>query len=111
MQPSPFNFENNGFSPDAVDRTIYQAVNRDNGNTGQISDWFNICNLAQYTSATSSINFVGLFIDTSGNMDLGTVQASYNKFLADLSTAGLTIATVQNGAENWVLPFSTTLVP
>ena len=77
----------------------------------QVSDWFDICKLSQYTSSTSTIGFVGLFIDTSGSMTLNTVLASYNKFREDVAAAGLSIATVQNSAENWVAPFQTTLAP
>ena len=48
---------------------------------------------------------ISLFIDTSGSMDLDTVEASYNKFLVDCENAGLAIAqNVDNDTERWVIP-------
>ena len=96
-------------SPDMIDRTTVALVNRDQGDTAQESDWFNLCGLSVYSSA--SVPFIGLFIDQSGSMTLGTVQASYNKFLADLNTAGLVFQEVTNSNEEWVDPFLTTLAP
>jgi hypothetical protein len=94
---------------DGVDRTIYEWVNRDGGDTDLVSDWFNLCGLSRFTPA--SIEFIGLFVDTSGSMALDTVRASYDKFLVDLANAGLAFVPVFNGFERWVDPFLTELVP
>lgn len=65
-------------------------VNRDDGNVGNRSDWFNICGLGNVPAGT----YVSLWIDISGSMRLSTVQASYDKFIADCNTQGLIV--VQN---------------
>ena len=52
---------------------LYSEVNRDNESVSSASDWFTICGLGTYPTNT----LVSLFIDTSGSMDLSTVQASY----------------------------------
>ncbi|KAG7373026.1 Dictyostelium Slime mold-like repeat protein [Nitzschia inconspicua] len=102
-------FETDTLSPDGIDRTIVSLVNRDDGDAGLVSDWFNICGLGVYSS--SSISFIGLFIDESGSMTLDTVRASYNKFISDLTNAGFTFQEVNNDFEEWVDPFLTTLAP
>ena len=80
---------------------FYSSVNRDNGSTSSLSDWFTICGLSTYPPDT----LVSLFIDTSGSMELSTVQASYDKFLVDCANAGLVIAgNTQNQSERWVEP-------
>jgi hypothetical protein len=92
-----------------IDRTTVATVNRDNGDTALESDWFDICGLSVYSSA--SVPFIGLFIDQSGSMTLRTVQASYNKFVVDMTAAGLSFREVTNANENWILPFLTDLAP
>jgi hypothetical protein len=88
-------------------RVVFATVNRDNGNTALASDWLAACN---YTDlATSGIDFVGLFVDESGSMTRTTVQASLNKFFADLTAASLTYCSVFNGSEDWITPFDTLL--
>ena len=89
--------------------SVALTVNRDGGNAELASDWFNACQLSDLSP--SSIQFVGLFIDTSGSMTLNTVRASYDKFLVDLAAAGLTFAQVFNNQERWIDPFLTTLAP
>lgn len=107
---SPDGFDDDTVNnPDGFDRTLAVRVNRDNGNVAAASDWFSTCQLDRLSP--SSVPFVGLFIDTSGSMNLGTVRASYDRFLTALSSANLTYAQVFNGAEQWVTPFITTLVP
>mmetsp|Transcript_8635 Transcript_8635/g.12527 ORF Transcript_8635/g.12527 Transcript_8635/m.12527 type:complete len:1446 (+) Transcript_8635:58-4395(+) len=97
-------------NPDGVDRTIASTVIRDDGNAdGSFSDWFTICALDTLTS--ENVQFVGLFVDDSGSMTIGTVQNSLAKFENDTAAAGLTIERVVNGVERWVDPFLTTLVP
>lgn len=85
-------------------------MNRDGGDASQASDWFNICNIGALVG-TSTISFVGLFIDTSGSMTASTVSASRSKFETDLMNAGLTFAEVLNGRENWITPFTADLSP
>ena len=48
---------------------------------------------------------IALFIDTSGSMNMGTIQASYNKFVAKLNEKNITITTVTNNSEDWITPF------
>jgi len=88
-----------------------EIVNRDNGDPKKVSDWFNLCNLSQYVSTTSTIKYVALFIDESESMDLSTVRASHQKFLSDLNNAGIAYKQVTDSDENWIKPFLTTLVP
>ena len=88
-------------------RVVFATVNRDNGNPALASDWLASCN---YTDvALSGIDFVGLFVDESGSMTRATVQASLNKFFADLTAASLTYCSVFNPSEDWIIPFNTLL--
>ena len=50
---------------------------------------------------------ITLWVDISGSMTLGTVQASYDKFLADCAAANInvTITTDANTDEDYVYPF------
>lgn len=63
------------------------GVNRDNGNAGSRSDWFNICNFQNLPYGT----IVSIWIDISGSMTLATVQASYDYFLQRCAAAGIEI--------------------
>lgn len=77
------------------------AVNRDNGNDGQASDWFNICDLGNELAGT----VISVFIDTSGSMRLSTVQASYDKFYEDCAAANIDVVfDTQSGGERWIQP-------
>lgn len=76
-------------------------VNRDGGSVANASDWYAIANLDQIPDGSS----IALFIDGSGSMTQGTVQASYNKLLTKLNARGITITTVTNSAEDWITPF------
>lgn len=80
-------------------------VNRDNGNTGSISDWFALCNLATLPAGSK----VAVAIDNSGSMTTASVQASYNYFMSRCASAGLTVITRTMSGERWALPFNTTL--
>ncbi len=62
-------------------------VNRDEGNAGNRSDWFAICNFGSLPYGT----IVSIWIDISGSMRLSTVQASYNYFLTRCANAGIEI--------------------
>jgi len=84
---------------------LFQAatkVNRDAGVTGNRSDWFTLTGMGVLAPGAK----VGLFVDNSGSMTTATVQASYNKFIADVAAAGLTIITVTNSSEDWISPFT-----
>ncbi len=83
------------------DGRLVQGVNRDEGVEGDRSDWFGIVGLQ-----TGVDTRIGLFVDVSGSMTLTTVQASYNKFLSDCSTAGIEINPQTNAAEDWLEPFT-----
>ena len=83
------------------DGRLVQGVNRDAGNVANRSDWFGIVGLQ-----TGVDTRIGLFVDVSGSMTLSTVQASYNKFLSDCSTAGIEINPQTNSAEDWLEPFT-----
>ena len=83
------------------DGRLVQGVNRDDGVVSDRSDWFGIVGLQ-----TGVDTRIGLFVDVSGSMTLSTVQASYNKFLSDCSTAGIEINPQTNSAEDWLEPFT-----
>ena len=83
------------------DGRLVQGVNRDDGVESDLSDWFGIVGLQ-----TGVDTRIGLFVDISGSMTLSTVQASYNKFLSDCSTAGIEINPQTNSAEDWLEPFT-----
>jgi len=77
-------------------------VNRDAGVSGNLSDWFTLCGLGVLSAGAK----VGLFVDNSGSMSTATVQASYNKFVADVAAAGLSIITIAASGEDWIGPFT-----
>ncbi|KAL7577367.1 hypothetical protein ACA910_002098 [Epithemia clementina (nom. ined.)] len=93
---------------DGIDRTIVRSVERDDGGVLS-SDWFDICQLDLISP--NSVPFIGLFIDTSGSMNLNTVRTSRDLFLENVAAAGFNISEVFNGAEQWLDPFLTTLIP
>jgi hypothetical protein len=76
-----------------------QTVNRDNGNAGLRSDWFDMCNLSQATSGTS----ISLAIDNSGSTTISQVQASLDLFLSKCSSAGLVVYQVTMSGERWAV--------
>lgn len=84
-------------------------MHRDNGNVDAASDWTSICSLGAVTPQNTQ--FVGLFVDDSGSMRVSTVQASLDKFEADMAALGIEIRRVVNGVERWVDPFLTDLIP
>ena len=86
-----------GFS----DGRLVQGVNRDEGNSANRSDWFGLVGLQ-----TGVDTRIGLFIDASGSMTLSTVQASYDKFLSDCSTAGIVLNIQTNDNEDYIEPFT-----
>ena len=76
-------------------------VNRDNGNAALASDWYTICGLENIPDGSS----IALFIDGSGSMTQGTVQASYELLVSKLNARGITITSVTNPNEDWITPF------
>ena len=80
-------------------------VNRDNNVAASASDWYTICNLDQIPNNSK----VALFIDNSGSMTTGTVQASYDLLVSKLNARGITFITVQNSQEDWISDFDTPL--
>jgi hypothetical protein len=84
------------------------AVNRDNNNVANRSDWFTICALNGLPSGT----VVSLAVDTSGSMTLSTVRASYDWFIEKCNNAGFILVvdtTFPN--ERWITPHNKSLPP
>lgn len=79
----------------------YAQVNRDEGVAANRSDWYNICNLASLPNGSK----VAIFVDISGSMNFNTVRASYDLLIQKLNERNISIITVSNGKENWVIPF------
>ena len=50
-----------------------------------------------------------MFIDNSGSMTTAVVQASYDLLVSKLNARGITFITVENGTEDWISSFDTTL--
>jgi hypothetical protein len=101
----PQNPSNGGslYRPAAFDsdpQTTFAIVDRDD-QTGQASDWLSICGI----TGSTGIDFVALFVDVSGSMELSTVQLSFDKFRDDLVTLGLNYCRVTNTREDWITPF------
>lgn len=80
-------------------------VNRDNGNAALASDWYTICGIDNLPEGSK----IALFVDNSGSMTTGTIQASYNLLVSKLAAKNITIITVENGNEDWITPFLTDL--
>ena len=80
-------------------------VNRDGGNTNATSDWYTICDMDSLPDGSK----VALFIDTSGSMNMSTIQASYDLLVSKLNARSMTIITVTNQNEDWITPFLTDL--
>ena len=87
------NFANKTFGP--------INVNRDNGSTSNVSDWYTICGLDSLPDGSK----IAIFIDTSGSMTMSTIQASYDQLIAKLQARSMDVITVQNSQEDWITPF------
>ena len=84
-------------------------VNRDNGNTANTSDWFDLAGL----SSLSTGSLVTLWVDGSGSMTPANVQASLDLFLTNCSNAGLNVNQSSNPTayfEEYIEPFIEELV-
>ncbi|KAG7354438.1 hypothetical protein IV203_003794 [Nitzschia inconspicua] len=95
-------------------RVTYAEVSRDDLGTNSLiqpvpTDWFSICGFSIYNGTT--VEFIGMFLDTSGSMTESTVSESLALFEENAADAGLTIEQVFNTREDWITPFLTTLVP
>ncbi len=80
-------------------------VNRDSGVVQNTSDWYTLCNLDQAPDDSK----VSIFIDQSGSMTMGTIQASYDLLVEKLEQRGIGFITVTNGNEDWITPFDVEL--
>ena len=76
-------------------------VNRDQGNSANTSDWYDICSIDNLPNGSS----IALFIDVSGSMTMSTIQASYDLLVQKLNAKGITITSVTNPSEDWITPF------
>lgn len=109
-QIRPAEFDNDDVnSPDGIDRTTIALVSRDDGNPSITSDWFKECGLDRF--GPESIDFIGLFIDTSCSMTFSTVRESAKRFVSEMDCAGISVDLVYNGSERWLTPFFTSLKP
>ena len=84
-------------------------VNRDEGNTANTSDWFDLAGL----SSLSTGSLVTLWVDSSGSMTPSNVQASLDLFLTNCSNAGLNVNQSPNPNayfEEYIEPFIEELV-
>jgi plastocyanin len=68
-------------------------------------DWFTLTGMDTLASGAT----VALFIDNSGSMQVADVADQLAEFEADCTAAGITIIRVENGNEEYVEPFITTL--
>ena len=80
-------------------------VNRDNGDASMASDWYTICNIDGIPDGSK----IAMFVDGSGSMTPGNVQASIDLLNTKLAARGITIITVTNPSEDWITPFLTDL--
>lgn len=88
------------------DNTIFSSVRRDMGNQNQLSDWFEICDLAGLRE--EGVSRVAFFIDESGSMDRTFVQASFDLFTEKIENEGIEIVgAIYNEDEDWIQPFLT----
>ena len=105
-------------SPDiTINDTSYVGLNKDNktfgpihvirdgGDVNNTSDWYNICGLDAVPDGAK----IAIFVDGSGSMTMGTVQASYDKLAAKLNERGISFITVTNSNEDWITPFDVEL--
>lgn len=77
-------------------------VARDEGNVALRSDWYDLCGLDALPMHSS----IALFVDNSGSMTTGTVQASYNFFMQRLQERSISVVVVENGDEDYITPFN-----
>jgi hypothetical protein len=92
-EPAEYQNDSNAFGP--------VQVNRDNNNSADASNWFNICNLGSLPTGSS----IALSIDNSGSMTDSTVQASIDLLYSDCASANININRLSMSAERWILPF------
>jgi hypothetical protein len=90
--------------------THYTPIMRDNGNPVGADDWVTLCGLGKY-NGTSTVKWVGLFIDDSGSLEEEEVSAARDLFNTKLQALGIEVKVVVNPNENWIAPFMTELAP
>lgn len=86
-------------TPDADE--LPDGVTRDNGNTALATDLFAIADLNLLQPGTN----VFLFVDSSGSMSVANVRATLDLLRTRCQAAGISITSVFNGNENYILPF------
>lgn len=72
-----------------------------------LADWFDICDIDVY--AATGVEFVGLFVDTSGSLTAAAVAQMLGNFTSRLNQTGLAYKSLFNTYEDWILPFLTDL--
>ncbi|KGG90847.1 hypothetical protein P245_15485 [Comamonas thiooxydans] len=77
-------------------------VARDEGNVALRSDWYGLCGLDELPMNSS----IALFVDNSGSMTTGTVQASYDYFMQRLQERNISVVVVENDDEDYITPFN-----
>lgn len=77
-------------------------VRRDGGNPAAAEDWYELCQLGHLSNNST----IALFVDNSGSMYTGTVQASYDLFLSRLAARGISVVTVTGANEDYITPFN-----
>ena len=108
FSPTGFEFDTVN-NPDGIDRTIIEPVTFDNGDPTLASDWTTLCDLDSITPA--DIEFVGLFVDSSGSMYPSHVKAALEQFKADMKSKGIEVKGAYNKNERWIDPFLDKLAP
>lgn len=77
-------------------------VRRDGGNPSAADDWYELCQLGRLSNNST----IALFVDNSGSMYTGSVQASYDLFLSRLSARNINVVTVTGSSEDYITPFN-----
>ena len=88
----PSNYISDKFAFDPI------IVNRDNGSSGNASDWFELMDFSRFPKGT----MVSLSIDNSGSMRTSTVQSSSDNFKRRCKSSGLMVVDSPMGSsERW----------
>lgn len=77
-------------------------VRRDGGNPAAAEDWYELCQLGNLSNNSS----IALFVDNSGSMYTGSVQASYDLLLSRLAARGIEVVSVTGSNEDYITPFN-----
>lgn len=89
---------------DVDPKSIYSPIARDYAAGALASSWFRLCNLGVLRS--QGINKIAVFIDDWNRVTARQVRASYEFFLLDITSQGISLVRAHEGADdNWVTPF------